>query len=135
MGSTVSDVARKVASGISPGLQRDAIDNRDVVLSGIPGAMFRMAARQAYPYIVDQIPTTTGLVCDRMLTAMESMTVFDIVDMVRQHAAQKGESVNADLRNYRPQLQQVGEVGSGSEIAAEDEETDCAGEGGDPSEG
>jgi hypothetical protein len=121
-----SGIAQKAAEKIVPDLKRDAIANQAEVLGAIGNPLFRMAAKKAYPFLIDQIPTSTGIVCDRLLSSLAGLSVTEIVDMVVAHASQKNETVHPSLKNYFPALRNPSH---GSEVAPEIDETHREGKG------
>lgn len=94
-----SPIARRVASQISPGLQRFAADGEDAVVAaiagdGLRGMPARIGLHAIYPGLVGFVPAGTEIITDEVLGHFGTLSVSDLLKLLADHAASRGGSVH-----------------------------------------
>ena len=99
----VSDTAKKLASKVSPRLQKLASERLEPAMVGeAKNAIERFIAHRAAPRIVARVPEGTEYAVDGFLTHFHSLSIGDIAGMLAKQAEEKGESVHPSIRAAIP---------------------------------
>lgn len=95
--SAISPVAEKLAARVAPGLQEAARAYQPTFVQNAGGPVNRLAAGLVYPVVVREIPRGTAIGCDHILTHFGRLSLAELVGLVVDHAAAKGERVHESL--------------------------------------